>query len=391
MKAGEGEDGGAGRSGTRLVEGRTLDEDVTAYGRLTEDAATLVARDLLADLASVHAAGVVHGDVRAGNVVLTGTGEALLTGFAATDGTPADDLRALGEILRESVAHGGLEPLITWLVTDPSTAAEAFALLPRKAEQPPPAPAAPSNSAGVVGALLAVLGVILVMIIIGSTLHTSTPDSASTTDNYVADTTTTSEPTTTTETTTTEETTTTTTFDSASLDEKATDDTPLTPSALLPEQFTDGQNVTYTRRSAGSQDGCDNAWATQQVLDILDKAGCEQRISGTYLDDNDTILVWIAVVPLADTQTAADTQAALRDTHSGDWGAQCPRDGAGSSVCDATQSQFDHAEQVAYDGHLHRYLIHAVSVYANLGGTSDQRKWVDAAADAAVDAAGPRN
>ncbi|MDA3642421.1 hypothetical protein LZ318_20975 [Saccharopolyspora indica] len=195
---------------TRLVEGRTLSEDVSAYGPMTAESVEPVARDLLEALAAAHGAGIVHGALSPATVRLTGDGEALLTGF----GAPADehylaperdhgqhgDLFSLGATLHFALTGtppvrpgsaagdvGELRSLIARLLAeDPSqrpTAARALELLeppppPVQHIAPPtPGPAKPYSMAPVVGLVLAV-GV-LIAVIIGLGQSESSSDAGS--------------------------------------------------------------------------------------------------------------------------------------------------------------------------------------------------------------------
>ena len=67
-----------------LAHGRTLDERLRQDGRFTEDEAIAVGRALGEALAAVHAAGVVHGDIKAANVLRRDGGTLLLGDFGSS-------------------------------------------------------------------------------------------------------------------------------------------------------------------------------------------------------------------------------------------------------------------------------------------------------------------
>lgn len=66
-----------------LLDGHTVTERVTAHGPLSRPAALALASDLASALAAVHAAGLVHGDVKPSNVMLQADGHAVLMDFGA--------------------------------------------------------------------------------------------------------------------------------------------------------------------------------------------------------------------------------------------------------------------------------------------------------------------
>jgi eukaryotic-like serine/threonine-protein kinase len=65
----------------RLVTGHSLAEDLAAAGPLSAAQVGFVADSLLKALGAAHEAGIVHRDVKPANVMLTETGEVLLTDF----------------------------------------------------------------------------------------------------------------------------------------------------------------------------------------------------------------------------------------------------------------------------------------------------------------------
>ncbi|NUP46657.1 MAG: protein kinase [Catenulispora sp.] len=65
----------------QLVKGESLADRLARGGPLAENDAVALARDLLRALAAAHAAGIVHRDVKPGNVLLAADGSALLADF----------------------------------------------------------------------------------------------------------------------------------------------------------------------------------------------------------------------------------------------------------------------------------------------------------------------
>jgi serine/threonine protein kinase len=74
-----------------LVDGRSLDSVLKSNGPLAPKRAAQIGCELLAALTAAHDAGVLHRDVKPANVLLTHSGNAVLTDFgvAAIDGDPA--------------------------------------------------------------------------------------------------------------------------------------------------------------------------------------------------------------------------------------------------------------------------------------------------------------
>ena len=74
-----------GRPGlwSEWIEGRTLDAIVAADGPLADAEAAYVGREVCAALVATHAAGLLHGDVKASNVMRARGGRIVLTDLGA--------------------------------------------------------------------------------------------------------------------------------------------------------------------------------------------------------------------------------------------------------------------------------------------------------------------
>ena len=194
------EEGGTPFVGTAPVAGRTLAECLPLSG----DEAALVARSLSAALASLHAGGVVHGAVSAGNVVVAEDGTVLLgppeaqLPLGARAEQPADDVLALGRLLEQALAGADAAaaqdlpwPGLVAALTAPEpadrpTAAELLhrldgagsrrvPALPARRPPRPPSPGVPASRAAlrsrlsrppVLGALLLVLPLLAAVLLV---------------------------------------------------------------------------------------------------------------------------------------------------------------------------------------------------------------------------------
>lgn len=178
-------------------------------------------------------------------------------------------------------------------------------------------------------------------------------------------------------------------FDPHSLDNAQADQTPLASDALLPKSFTDSKGVVYTMTSGGLQ-SCLTSHESQDVQTVLRNGSCTNQVVGTYTDSQAHILVDVLVEPMADTPTATAGHNTLTSATSDAWGIWCPRTGAGSKLCDDNVNT-SRATQSGYITNHHRYLIHSWAFYISLTTDGSVEPWTDAAASAAVDAAGPQN
>jgi|GEM_PF-2084597 len=103
-----GEDHNVGFIVMQWVDGETLQSKVWRDGPLSPEASLAMARDMAAALAVAHKAGIVHRDVKPGNVLLDARGGIKLTdfGIAGTSGRVTDGGEAVGSVYFMSPEQG---------------------------------------------------------------------------------------------------------------------------------------------------------------------------------------------------------------------------------------------------------------------------------------------
>jgi serine/threonine-protein kinase len=84
------------------VDGRTVSEIIRTDGPLDPKQAAGIAADVAAGLGFAHRKGVVHRDIKPGNILITGTGEVKVADFGiarAMTATTDDDLTQVGSVM----------------------------------------------------------------------------------------------------------------------------------------------------------------------------------------------------------------------------------------------------------------------------------------------------
>jgi eukaryotic-like serine/threonine-protein kinase len=93
------DDGGAVYLVMELVTGRTLSEQLTAYGPLDPGEACRIAAEVAGALAVAHGAGLVHRDIKPANIMLTGAGGVKVVDFGIARAQAGEALTRAGAVL----------------------------------------------------------------------------------------------------------------------------------------------------------------------------------------------------------------------------------------------------------------------------------------------------
>lgn len=261
-------------------------------------------------------------------------------------------------------------------------------------------PAAVISAVAGIAALLALIGILAWAQRPASSTGSSSGDTSINTDTSDTDTTDTDTDTSDTDTTDTDTSTddSTTTDDSASWDNADTDDTPFTEDALLPDQFTDDNDVDFVR-VAGGPHPCSQAasgpgpFRSSDVVQELTDRGCSQVMTGTYLEESGSgqiadnpVLVSIQVFPLPDDASANDMKNYLATGARWNLSTWCTKTGVGSEPCARGASP---GTRVANERVDHRYLISVMADRTDLTYDNSVVPSLNAAVDQAVDTGGP--
>ncbi len=94
-----GSDGGTHFIVTELVEGETLADRIRREGRMPQDRAVEIATEIARALAGAHEIGLVHRDVKPGNVMLAATGEVKVVDFGIARAAGGESLTRTGLVM----------------------------------------------------------------------------------------------------------------------------------------------------------------------------------------------------------------------------------------------------------------------------------------------------
>jgi serine/threonine protein kinase len=171
-------------------------------------------------------------------------------------------------------------------------------------------------------------------------------------------------------------------FDPSSLNDSATDQTPFTAAALLPQTFKDDQNVTFSLVSSGPQD-CVASGMAQHVQTVISDNQCSTSMSADYLASGEDIVISIQVFVFPDSADAAQAVAGFAQGSAEGFETWCPTSGEGAAQCSAGPG----SGASTWDVHQHgRYLSQALAFDAQ---TTD-RNVTNSAAGAAAGYCGPQ-
>jgi serine/threonine-protein kinase len=121
---GSGEAGGRRYLAMRYVDGPSVAQQIEAHGPLSIEATARLARHVAAGLDALHAAGLVHRDVKPSNIMLDSDGVAALTDFGLAKGSDYSALTAAGQ------AIGTIDYMAPELIRGepPTTASDVYSL-----------------------------------------------------------------------------------------------------------------------------------------------------------------------------------------------------------------------------------------------------------------------
>ncbi|MER7015607.1 protein kinase [Saccharopolyspora sp. NPDC000359] len=174
--------------------------------------------------------------------------------------------------------------------------------------------------------------------------------------------------------------------DSAALDDVATDSTPFTLDAFMPDEFTDDSGTRHTYE-AGSTNGCSDS-VSDEVWSVLSEHGCAEMLVANYVDDDVRIITTVWVFPFPDSTTASTVEDQFDAMGYLDLGCWDPNSGRGAGVCDG---DVDNADEWQYIGQDHRYVVVAQSKHVDLRGDDSGDPALQSAGSAARSAVGTHN